>query len=350
MYLRLLPIAVATFLGSTSVVAMPVGPQIFCDTYDEGQTPMCASGPPPCTLCHTTPPSFNPYGLGVSAELLPGMPRPLSVSLYTSGLPAALQSVEDLDSDMDSYTNIEEIAAGSFPGDPISNPGVLNCPEQGTNENYNVCHFDAEYTFRKVMLDFCGESPEYDDLLRFRDLPLALQKETLDTTLDTCLDSEFWLGKNGQLWQLAHRKIRPVGTLKSGEDAGSFPASDYYVDYNLFVWSQTDDRDVRELLLADYFVTRATDNPTTYESVADLPGQAMQLERRAGLLTTAWVSLYNIMFTAVPRTAAAQAYHAFLGYDIAKLQGLFPVANEPVDYDEKGVAAPVCAGCHIAVA
>ncbi|MBL4633914.1 MAG: hypothetical protein JKY56_08575 [Kofleriaceae bacterium] len=277
---------------------------------------------------------------------MPGMPRPLLVEDYTMALPAALIAVEDIDSDVDSFTNIQEIIAGSFPGDPFSNPEALECPEVGANEFYQVCQYDPEYTYRKVMLDFCGQSPSYDDLLSFRDLDTAEQLDALDQVLDACLDSEFWLGKNGELWQLAHRKIRPVGSLKSGEDSGSFPASDYYDDYNLFVWSQTDNRDSRELLLADYFVSRTT-SPTEYVMVDNLPGsQKMQVERRAGLLTTDWVSLYNIMFTAVPRTAAAQAYRAFLGYDIAKLEGLFPVSGEPKDYDDKGVASPACAVCH----
>ena len=68
---------------------MPVGPQVFCDTYDEGETQLCASGPPPCTLCHTNPPAHNEFGIAVSVELLPGMPRPLSVEDYAAGLPAA---------------------------------------------------------------------------------------------------------------------------------------------------------------------------------------------------------------------------------------------------------------------
>jgi hypothetical protein len=54
----------------------------------------------------------------------------------------------------------------------------------------------------------------------------------------------------------------------------------------------------------------------------------------------------NTMFTAIPRTTAAQAYRAFLGYDLARLEGLYPVENEPADYDNRGVAAPACAACH----
>lgn len=333
---------------SQSANAMPVGPQVFCDTYGEGETELCASGPPPCTLCHVQAPELNAYGLSVSAELLTGMPRPLSLDDYAMGLPDALAAVEDLDSDGDDYSNIEEIGYGTFPGDPLSNPSEQGCPPSGSNDQYDVCNYDQGYAYKKVMLDFCGQSPSYADLQSFLGLTVSEQMTELDVVLDICLDSEFWVGKNGQLWQLAHKKIRPVGSLKFGEDAGSVPASDYYDDYNLFVWSQTDNRDAREMLLADYYVTRGAGpgGETTYAQVNDLVGQKMQTDRRAGLLTTDWVSLYNIMFTAVPRTAAAQAYRAFLGYDIARQEGLFPVAGEPVDYDEKGVTAPVCAGCH----
>ena len=78
------------------------------------------------------------------------------------------------------------------------------------------------------------------------------------------------------------------------------------------------------------------------EDVAQLVPQA----RRAGMLTTRWFWVKNTMFTPVPRTTAAQAYRAYLGYDIAKLEGLQPVAGEPVDYDRKGVTAETCAVCH----
>jgi len=64
------------------------------------------------------------------------------------------------------------------------------------------------------------------------------------------------------------------------------------------------------------------------------------------MLTTRWFLAKNTMLTPVPRTTAAQAYRAYLGYDIAKLEGLQPVAGEPVDYDRKRVTAEQCAVCH----
>ena len=53
------------------------------------------------------------------------------------------------------------------------------------------------------------------------------------------------------------------------------------------------------------------------------------------------------MFTALPRTTAAQAYRSYLGLDIAKSEGLIPPDGEVlVDYDDKGIEAAECAVCH----
>jgi hypothetical protein len=167
----------------------------------------------------------------------------------------------------------------------------------------------------------------------------------IDGALDTCLQSEFWRGKNGQLWELAHKKIRPVGSLKRGEDQGGFPIFDYYTDYAMFTYTQIDNRDAREVLTAQYFVTRAT-NPTRYQTVVGIGGENCAVARRAGLLTTNWNLGYNVMFTALPRNAASQAYRSFLGLDIAKQEGLYPIASEPRDYDAKGVTQDLCKQCH----
>src|SRR5215813_3607398 len=76
------------------------------------------------------------------------------------------------------------------------------------------------------------------------------------------------------------------------------------------------------------------------------PCERVVNERRAGMLTTGWNLVYNVMFTALPRTAAAQAYRAFLGRDIAHLEGLNAVAGEPKDYDGRGVTQTACTICH----
>ena len=45
--------------------------------------------------------------------------------------------------------------------------------------------------------------------------------------------------------------------------------------------------------------------------------------KRAGMLTTRWNLVFNTMFTAMPRTTAAQIYRSYLGLDIAKSEGLY---------------------------
>jgi hypothetical protein len=181
----------------------------------------------------------------------------------------------------------------------------------------------------------------------FAGLSPAAQMDALDETLDACLQTDFWRGKNGVLWRLAHPKVRPVGSIKSGEDPGSVPLIDYYPDYHLFVWTQIDNHDARDLLLGDYYVERSGADPTVYTRVQDLDGQNAQIDRRAGMVTTAWfLDFTGIMFTALPRTGAALAFRAYLGLDMARLEGLDPVENEPVDYDATGVQEPGCAVCH----
>ncbi len=65
-----------------------------------------------CLVCHAKmPPSknMNPYGADLAKQ---GTPR-------TS---AAFKAIEALDSDKDGFTNIQEITAGTLPGDPASKP------------------------------------------------------------------------------------------------------------------------------------------------------------------------------------------------------------------------------------
>ena len=64
------------------------------------------------------------------------------------------------------------------------------------------------------------------------------------------------------------------------------------------------------------------------------------------MITTQWFLSINTMFSPLPRTTAAQAYRAYLGADIAQQQGIFPIAGEPLDVDDKGVRDAQCATCH----
>ncbi len=345
-----LVLALLSYAGDAS--AKPVAPESFCATY--GDVAACASGTVDCKLCHTatSPASWNAFGQDIKAEL---SGEGLDNAQFLAELPDALAAVEGLDSDGDGFDNVDEIFGGSWPGDDASVPGKPECPEDVSALDYPICTFSPRHVFRKIHLDFCGVSPSWDELKAFVALDESDQQLALHDALAHCLDSEFWLGKDGVLWQLAHNKIRPVGSLKAGEDAqpDNIQLADYYNDYHLYVWSQIDDHDARSVLTADFFVQRSSD-PTSYTVVQNLPpnpncnacSENMLLERRNGNITTRWFLSYFVMFTAMPRTAAAQAYRAYLGYDIAKNEGLFPIDGEPVDYDSKGVDQAACAQCH----
>ncbi len=349
--------------------AEPIGPAVFCDVYTDA--PVCAVSLPSCAYCHegTDPdaPAWNAYGDDL-AQALDGA--------AFDELDVALSDVADLDSDGDGFTNEEEIVAGTLPGDPDSAPAVAMCPEDDADELlYRVCEYDPRYAYRKVHLDFCGRQPSFAEYEAFGQLGADAQAAAIDDALDVCLDSEFWSGRDGVLWQLAYAKVRPVHALKGGADPSpveSLRIADYDHDLSLFAYTQMDDHDARDVLLADYYVEQEGTSYTTVEGFdqdsltactqdADCPEpqeqcyadqcrcagcqEAVVPERRQGLLTTRWVALYSTMFTAMPRNTAAQAYRAFLGFDIAKQEGLFPV-GVPADYDNKGVDAPACALCH----
>ena len=340
--------SVAAIFANSPVAAKPIGPTLFCDTYPDA--PSCLGGKPACSLCHqTTPPPRNSFGEALSAQMLPGAPRPLSDADYMANLPSALRAVEMLDSDGDGATNLDEITAGTAPSDASSLPRVGDCPGTIANANFKVCRYDRRYVFRKLNLDFCGRSPTFEQIESFDALTETEQQDILHTSLTACLASDDWLKKDGTLWKLAHRKVRPLQAIKSGPGAGVIPLGDYDDDYALFVYANSGDHDVRDVLTANYFVERTDPGAggvTSYARVQDKSGQDVVDGRRAGVLTSKWSLVYFVMFTALPRTAAAQAYRGYLNLDIARLEGLNPVAGEPVDYDEKGVQAAACVVCH----
>jgi hypothetical protein len=194
------------------------------------------------------------------------------------------------------------------------------------------------------MLTVCGRSPTLSELRALPKTSESNPAEPVLSALNSCVKSEHWRGPEGVLYQLAHPKIRPANL---GADYGGVGEREFGSDYSLFIFAHIDGHDSRDLLLARYHVQRdMSEGKSTYRKVADLPNQLVPEERRAGMITTTWFLLYNNMFTALPRTAAAQAYRAYLGVDISKNEGLFPVPDEPKDYDRKAVGAPQCAVCH----
>ena len=202
------------------------------------------------------------------------------------------------------------------------------------------------YAFKRVSLDVCGYSPTFEEVEALRALFPEAQDEAIQERLTECFLSDHWRGRDGVVWRLAHPKIRPIAAIKSGQNAGPVPLGDYDDDYALFVYTQTGDRDARLVLTADFYVNL---DPATgeFSTIANVADQSTQQNRRAGMLTTRYFFVVNTMFTAVPRTTAAQAYRSYLGLDIAKSEGLIPPDNEMlIDYDDKGITAPECAVCH----
>jgi len=337
--------------------AKPLGSVEFCSVYADA--PACTGGSVDCTTCHTVPPARNLYGaqvgLGYEAELM----RPLTDEVFVNQLPDALSAIEGEDADGDGYSNLDELMAGSSPSDAADVPREQGgmCGESTTRPSgLNVCAYDPIYVFKKVKLDFCGVQPTYNELTEFEEDPST---DRLTEVLDECLASEFWVARDGQVWNLANMKIRPVQAIKSGpRDQGPIPLADYDDDYNFYVYTNTGDRDVREMLTGKYFVrrTESLGGPTVYEEYrATLAeeiqnrgynAQAVAGAFRAGMLTHRWNLMFFTMFTAIPRTNAAQAYRSYLGYDISKLEGLFEPTGELVDYDNKGVLREDCAVCH----
>ncbi len=303
---------------------------------------MClATAEAPCATCHGQAPNLNAYGGAVRASLLE-QTATLDDAAFDAHLATVLVALETQDSDADGFTNADEITSGSYPGDAASLPLAPVCPDSVEGLSYQICQYDTRFAYVRTWIDFCGHRPSFEELSTFESLDETTRRQAIHEALDACLSSEFWRGRDGAVWQLAHRKIRPVAALNGILDA------DYDVDYAQFAWAHIDGHDVRDLLVAQYLVTveEGPDGRTVYAQTNDLFGQPMQPQFRAGMLTTSWVLLFNTMFTAVPRTAAAQAYRSYLNLDIAQLEGLVPGAPAPVDYDGSGISAPACAGCH----
>ena len=323
--------------------ARPEAPAIFCVEYPEA--PACAGGAARCATCHSLagPPSHNPYGLDLVSM------RDGSVA-FSEDLPGALAAVEDLDSDGDGVSNIDEILLGTEPG--FDSSVESECAEQAPGDNalYDVGSYDPEFAWRRVLLDFCGRSPRYDEVQAFRAHTNA--RGELRDTLQLCLDSPYWAE---MLQEVAVGVIEPTGPSTDLNILGNWTW-----DLKLYAYAMSDNRDAAEVMTAQYLVVEqpagsgllvAIDEP---RNEGEAYAQPLGPEDRFGVLTTRYSLAMRIMFADMPRTLAAHWYKRLLGLDIARSQGLFPVDEldgelawpSPRDVDDKGVWQEGCASCH----
>jgi hypothetical protein len=353
----------ATLAAALPAAARDTAPAIFCRTYPA--SPVCQGRLPACRLCHETasaPVSWNAYG----AALMGAVRGP-----FEAALPDALRRMERMDSDGDGATNLDEIIRGTEPGLAASQWSAPDDVPPPADAPWRVAVWDAEFALRRVHAAFCGASATYDELQALARAPD--KRAAVHAALNGCLASTWW--RDEGLARLIDAKVRPLG--------GASSCYGYYAnfeqDYDLFSYVMTGGRDVRDLLRASYYAVRDAQgaltrfdgerlpapasrgsmrtcrdhdgNPVRDASGALTPysyvgGQALRPHERAGMVTTQWFLWYNTMGTYLPRQTAAQAYRAWLGYDIAQYEGLFATGGEPLDVDRKGVGDPACSACH----
>ena len=94
-------------VAAATASAKPNAPALFCAKYPTA--PTCVGTLPPCTMCHVAAPQRNVFGAAIEVWVAPGAARPLSDADFGMALPAALSSVEALDSDADNVSNLAEI-------------------------------------------------------------------------------------------------------------------------------------------------------------------------------------------------------------------------------------------------
>ena len=129
-----------------------------------------------CTVCHIANgnPNHNPYGKELKV-LVEASPHKLLTA-------AMLKDVEKSDSDHDGYSNIDEVLAGTSPGDPKSFPSPIMAANDGSPDTTRrtlldlvpthsfhplIVHFPIALFLFGVFLEILGRWKQMPDLRKF---------------------------------------------------------------------------------------------------------------------------------------------------------------------------------------
>lgn len=231
---------------TTPAHALPTAPALFCATNPT--VPDCTGKLVDCSYCHTSvtaPVTWNPYGLALK-DMTQG-------KAFDMSLGPAVLAIGSLDSDGDGVDNATELSAETQPGNPASKP--LPCAGR---EDPTAAHaYDFNRAFRRLHLLYCGRSASFEELSGFAAVsadPTA-QYASIDAALDGCLKSDYW--RNEGIQRLGDVRIRPIKPVGRDGTARLVIIGDYEWDYRLWSYVLTDDRDMRDLLLANYHVERS---------------------------------------------------------------------------------------------
>ncbi len=323
--------------------ARPTAPAVFCETYEDA--PHCAAGETSCSECHVVegPPVTNSYG----SDLVDALG---SWTDFDAELPAALVAIEGDDSDGDGLDNRAEIDAGSWPGS--GDEVEPECAAQTLTDNpwYGLGGWDAAFAWKRVMHDFCGRRPRYEEVQAFAESADPAAEVT--TLLEACLQSPYW---DEILWEVGYGVVNPLG---QGGDINIL--GNYEWDLRLFAYATSGDRDAGDLLTASYLVVEEPANSGVFTPIDEVRNdgeayaQPLAPEHRYGLITTRYSLAMRVMFSDVPRNLVSHYYRELLGLDLALSEGLFPIDEQPgvyhypapADVDDQGVWQEECAGCH----
>jgi hypothetical protein len=301
---------------------------ILCKKYPAST--YCDAPVNACKTCHSSPPTLNVFGLDVQRNLM----GPIG-----SALEGTLKAIESDDSDGDGVSNLSELQNKGAPGNADLKPA----------DGVTIVYSNAT-ALKRIKAVYCGESVTYEQMQSLA--KAADRKAFLHSELSQCLASPYW--KKEALHRLADKKIQPLGAVGYG---GNVVIADFRWDYWLFAYIMSDDHDARELLSAQYHVNeegKRIEGKIARDELPQIKGQRIVLaggqpldpSRRAGMITTQWFLAFYTMFGALPRNTASQAYREYLGLDIAKGEGLSPIASEPRDVDGKNVKQAECVVCH----